>query len=171
MKINWKSATLMGVILAALVITLFNFGNIVHAQAMGARPQIGPDQLRVIAASTSTDLLKMRLFASDGDNFYQVLPTGPLALSLGTGGALNLTSTTGTVSYPLYDVAMARQPGDGTYISTVAPGAKKMRVWRNGLLAVVGVSYTIDTANPSHILPTTAWSVNDTVTCDLLLIQ
>lgn len=166
---RWYVAAGFAFFLVALFADVFPY---VHAQAMGAKPQISADQLRVVAATSSTSLLKMQLLATDGTNFYLVTSASPLSFSLGTNGTLNLRSgsSESAVVYPILNLTMARQT-DGSYVSPVAPGVRALRVWRNGMLVLPELSYTVDDANASRVIPSSVWSDADTVVCDLLPVQ
>jgi hypothetical protein len=136
-----------------------------NALAMGARPQVAPDQLRFVGAGASTNLANLKLIAYDGSGFYQVNLTAPASLALGAQGTLSLTVA---VTSPVLglDVSMARQT-DGSYLSSVPPGGRAMRVWRNGLMQYRDLGYGVD-ATPGKIVPMTPWGTEDYVTCDLI---
>ena len=155
----------IAVIAAALLLAAI----IAHAQAMGAKPQIGPDQIRILSAPASINLVNVKLLAVDINGFYQVVPAAPASLAVGGNGVLTLNVAAGqpTILYPTLNVPMVRQ-GDGSYTSTAPPVGRSMRVWRNGMLLYLDQSYAVDVVNASHILPMSAWSVDDLVTCDLI---
>lgn len=167
---NKKTGLIIG---AAVVMSLLVFVAIVKAQSMGAKPQIGPDQIRILSAPAGLDTTNVKLLALDANGFYQVVVNVPATLSVGTGGALALNVTVPsqpTVIYPTLNVDMVRQT-DGTYTSAVPPAGRTMRVWRNGILAYKDISYTADVVNASHVIPMSVWSSADKVTCDLIPVQ